>query len=526
LKRRVIARPGLRAWLRRRVVTPFQVRELARIERRLPPPPPAAARRPVVLVLALRPWPISRAWEAVVGRLLEREGCRVVWAVCDRLMPRCDAMLGEAPEPDLCRHCVRFNRRAAEIFGVERVVLADLVPGAAAALDAAAAGGRTDDGGDPALEAAVGPSVQRTLAARPRAAGERTPGEERIRRDLLTAAERARRAAAPLLDRVRPDTVLALNGKFFAEALVIAAAAARGIPVWTYERGNRRDTLVLHRAPTAIPFPTGELIAGLDRPLDPAQAERIERYLRQRLEVGNGQVRFLPSGAPAPLPFAGEGGRRVSLFTNLIWDSSVVGEDDLFADMFAWLETTVAEVGRDPETRLVVRVHPAEVRVYWHPTRERVRDVLASRFPGGLPANVALVDADEAVDSYELLRRSDLVLVYASTVGMEAAALGRRVVAAARSSYSDAPFVVRPRTAAEYLAELSSRRREPPVPEASELARRFMYRLFFETMAPVPWVREDPTGFHAGEAAAEVPPPLARRIAAIAGGARERAAGG
>ena len=81
---------------------------------------------------------------------------------------------------------------------------------------------------------------------------------------------------------------------------------------------------------------------------------------------------------------------------------------------------------------------------------------------------------------------------------MEAAALGRRVIVAAHSSFSEAPFVVRPTSREAYAAELRSRVIEPPRSDTVELARRFMSRLYFDLMIDMPYVREDPTGFHVG----------------------------
>lgn len=499
LKRGVIERPGLRHRIRRWILAPYQLWQLARVVGRLKAAGADAGaggeeQGPKVVVLAFRHWAISRAWETVFSRLLTRLGCRVTWVTDDRVMLRCDSMAGAHRDLALCTHCVAFNRRAAAVAGVERRSLADFLTAdeAAAVSEELVWGNRFDERYREVLA-----SFQRLLAARPAPVAELPPAERRILAELLLSAERVRRATERLLDTLQPDAVLALNGKFFAEAIVLAAAQRGGIPVWTYERGNRRDTVVLAPTATAVPFHTADLLASLDEPLTAAQGAAADQYLQRRQEVGNGQVRFLAAGARAlDLPAARS---RLALFTNLIWDSAVVGEDTVFPDMFDWVVATVRAVAATPDQHLVIRVHPAEVRVYWHPTRQRVAEALAAAFPDGLPANVTLVDAEDPVDSYALVRRSDLVLVYSSTVGLEAAALGRRVVVAARSNYSAAPFVVRPASRAEYLAEIGSEETATP-PRAAELARRFIYRLYFESMLPVPAVREDPTGFHAGPA--------------------------
>lgn len=526
VKRRVIRLPGLRSALRRLLVTPYQLWHFRRLVRWLPAPSAGGAggerERPVVLILALRHWAISRAWETAMSRVLIGLGCRPVWAECDELMLRCDSMMGAAREPDLCAHCVRFNHRVDVVAGVERASLLELAGVSREdRLRALERAGRSP--AEPDLARHTHASLQRILAGRVPGEDDLDDDQRAIRAELMASGALVRRAAGPLFERVDPDAVIALNGKFFAEALLLAEAGARGIPVWTYERGNRRDTVAMSPKPVAIPFDTGDILERLGTPLAPDERRRIDDYLAQRTELGNGQVRFIASGATADLPFLAGAERVVSLFTNLVWDSSVVGEDTIFEDMFDWIETTVAELQRQPGTHLLIRVHPAETSVYWHPTRERVGAALAQVYPRGLPPRVSLIDAEEPVDSYALLDRSDLVLVYASTVGMEAAAFGKRVIAACNSNFSAAPFVATPADRASYLRLLRQAGAEPVVPDAAELARRFMYHLYLEKMVPVPVVREDPTGFHTA-AAADDDGAFRRLMAGVARTARRHAA--
>lgn len=495
LKRRVIRFGWLRERLRRLVVTPFQIREFEQIARRLPVSRETSP-GPVVLIVALRHWAISRAWEAVMSRMLLQEGCQVVWLECDRFLVRCDSMLGPEREPGLCGHCVRFNHRVDEVTGVERIRFADVSPVSESERD----GIRerlAREPVDPLAFERVRPSFQRILGRTRRPLDQLDVPSRRILDELLLSAETVRRSADPLLDRVRPDAVIALNGKFYAEAILLEAAARRGVQTWSYERGNRLDTIVLSPKPVAIPFDTNRIVAELrERPLGESERATLAGYLRSRIEVGNGQVRFLEAGEGELPSQWTRATRRLVLFTNLVWDSAVVGEDTIFDDMFHWIVETVRAVAQECNTHIVIRVHPAEEKIYWHQTRDRVADAMSAAFPDGLPVNVTLVGPLDPVDSYELARAASLVLVYASSIGMEAAAMGKRVVVAANCAFSDAPFVVRARSVECYLAELANADTGPPVPDAIELAQRFMYRLYFEEMLPVPAVRENPTGFH------------------------------
>src|SRR5207248_1295914 len=51
-------------------------------------------------------------------------------------------------------------------------------------------------------------------------------------------------------------------------------------------------------------------------------------------------------------------GRLVTLFTNLTWDSAVLGQEVAFESIHDWLVTAVEWADAHPEHRLVVRIHP------------------------------------------------------------------------------------------------------------------------------------------------------------------------
>lgn len=481
LKEFVLRSESLRRALRTLVVTPYQKVLFRRLLRLLPQPDEATG--PTILVVAFRHWALSRAWELTLTRQLQSQGTRVVWMHCDRTMTRCDSMLTKKVESKLCRHCISFNRDLTGMADIEVVSLADYL----------------DDVPSPADEAreheVVTASLQRVLGARP----SHTPNasERKIRAEMQRSAAAVRAAGAKLLDNVRPNAVIALNGKFFGERIILELAQSRGAQIWTYERGNREGTIVVSPSLVAVPFDTTDVRNRLDEPLTQRQNAQLDAYLVQRAKVGNGQISFAPVNPRRPAHVADSDSRVISAFTNLVWDSAVAGEDTIFDDMFDWLITTVRAVAEDTTIELVIRVHPAETRVYWHPTRERVDDVVAKTFPERLPSNVRIIGPDDPIDSYDLMRNSNQVLVYTSTVGLEAAVMGTPVLVAAHSNYSNTPFVTTPKSREEYVQRLTAEQPpDLPSPEMVGMARRFMYRLYFEKMIPMPFVVEDPTGFH------------------------------
>ena len=83
----------------------------------------------------------------------------------------------------------------------------------------------------------------------------------------------------------------------------------------------------------------------------------------------------------------------------------------------------------------------------------RIRTLLAKHF--GTNPRLHFVAADEPVNTYDVLEQVIAVVVYTSTIGIEAAAHGRPVVTPSRSYYSDLGFVLKATSLAQYQQQLS-----------------------------------------------------------------------
>jgi capsule polysaccharide export protein KpsC/LpsZ len=177
-----------------------------------------------------------------------------------------------------------------------------------------------------------------------------------------------------------------------------------------------------------------------------------------------------------------------SLFTNLTWDAAIVNKGVCFSDMWEWVKKTIIYAKDKPDIQLIIRVHPAEIHLY-RKTLERVGDLIRSEFPE-FPPNVRVVDSESPVSSYALAELSDKVLVFTSTVGLEAAVIGKKVIVCARAYYRDKGFTIDPDTEEEYFKELDS---DLPIAKKSimEKAQRYAYAFFFDTHIPFNSVCEE-----------------------------------
>jgi hypothetical protein len=305
-------------------------------------------------------------------------------------------------------------------------------------------------------------------------------------REYILSAWNVRREFESLLDDVKPQGVVVFNGMFFPEAMARFLAQRRGIHVITHEVGLRPYTAF---------FTPGEATAyPIDIPpdfyLSPEQNQKLDGYLEQRFQ-GNfsmAGVRFWPQIRGLDESFlkrAAAFKQIVPVFTNVIFDTSQPHSNVIFEDMFAWLDEVVEMADHHPETLFILRAHPDEKRP-GKESRESVSGWVEERQVRSLP-NLIFFDSNEYISSYELIQRSKFVMVYNSSIGLEASIMGRAVLCAGKARYTQYPTVFFPPNREAYLAQLEeflAVDRAAQADEHQRHARRFLYYQLYCTSLP------------------------------------------
>jgi hypothetical protein len=124
----------------------------------------------------------------------------------------------------------------------------------------------------------------------------------------------------------------------------------------------------------------------------------------------------------------------VPIFTNVVYDTSQVHANTVFPQMFAWLDLVHGLIQEHPETLFVIRAHPDEMRA-GKQSRESVPDWVEKNQVDRL-SNVIFVGPTEYLSSYELIQRSKFVMVYNSSIGLEAALMGKAVLCGGKARYT------------------------------------------------------------------------------------------
>jgi hypothetical protein len=462
-------------------------------------------RLPVVFFNAstrIRGLSLNAAFSLLASWAVRLSGVRVVHFVCQAGMSRC--VLGtdqDAPErPMPCKMCIRQSkvsttgadvrfftcRQDDELTTALRTLSLDQLLQYEHPLP--------DGAGSLPLGKLVLPSLQWRLRLQTLTDDEPT---RFICREFILSAWNVARKFSILLENVKPQAAVLFNGMHFPEATAAWLCRQRGVCVITHESGFQ---------PSSGYFVEGDVttypITIPDMELTPEQNARLDSDLEKRYkgDFSMAGIEFWSEMHSLPeelMRKAAVHKQVAAVFTNVIFDTTQLHANILFENMFAWLDVLLDVFRTHPETLFVVRAHPDEAR-----PGKASRESVAMWFEqkaASLP-NVAFIPPQERVSSYDLVRMSKFVLIYNSTIGLEAMLLGVPALAAGQAPFIAFDTVYFERDREAYLSRLESflTADRLQVPEERLCStRRFMYYRYYRFSLPFGEFVEStpPTGY-------------------------------
>ncbi|MFH2104570.1 MAG: hypothetical protein ABIJ39_14575 [Chloroflexota bacterium] len=305
-------------------------------------------------------------------------------------------------------------------------------------------------------------------------------------RAFILSAWNIAREFFTMLVQTEPRAVIVFNGQFFPEAAAGWVARNLGVRVVTHEIGLQPFTgFFTPGEATAYPVHIPDTFR-----LTPEQNARLDAYLEERFQgqFSMAGIRFWPDIQGLDESFlqkAAQFDQIVPVFTNVIFDTSQPHANTVFPDMFAWLYVLVEIICRFPKTLFVIRAHPDEARP-GKESQESVQRWVDEHQVADLP-NVVFIPPDDYVSSYDLIRRSKFVMIYNSTIGLEASILGIPVLSGGKARFTQYPTVFFPQSVDEFkeMAEdflMADSIGVPP--EFKQNSRRFLYYQLFRVSLP------------------------------------------
>lgn len=289
-----------------------------------------------------------------------------------------------------------------------------------------------------------------------------------------------------LINEVKPQAIVVFNGKFYPEAIVRHIALKRNLSVFTHEVGMQSfSAFFTSGEATAYPI---KVPMGFE--LSSAQETKLDDYLDKRFQGDfiTAGIRFWPKMFKLDEDFwhkAAQYKQFVPVFTNVVFDTSQGHANVLFPHMFAWLDLVLQAIKDHPETYFVIRAHPDELRP-GKESRETVAQWIEKNHVDDLP-NVLFIHSNEYVSSYELIEHAKFVMVYNSTVGLEASIKGKPVLCAGKARYTQFSTVFFPKDIVAFQNKLNDFLEEPKINiplEFKSNAYKVFYFLFFMSSLP------------------------------------------
>jgi len=302
-------------------------------------------------------------------------------------------------------------------------------------------------------------------------------------RYYILSAYKVARQFDRLLKELNPHSVMVFNGMQFPEATAKWVAGLYDIPVYSYEAGIRPfSAFFTEGEATAYPVTIAD-----DFQLNPEQDQQLDAYLSKRFkgDFSMAGVQFWPEMSDLDKAFLEKMKsfkQVVPIFTNVIFDTSQPHANVLYPHMFAWLDEVLEVAKNHPDTLFVIRAHPDEIRP-GKSSRESVADWVQNRNAETLP-NLIFIHSDQYFSSYEMIQRAKFVMIYNSTIGMEASIMGKPVLCAGKARFSQLNTAYLPESRQAYLAKLEEflvLDEVPVLPEHQKNARRFLYYQLYYT---------------------------------------------
>lgn len=437
-----------------------------------------------VAILTPRSWAYHVNLEAVVHKTLLSHGAQVVHYTCGGGRQYCDRVHIHEFGPPPCSTCKHLNSKTLVAHGIRPIELQDGTTNDADNLNEKSLEGLLDYEWDGVpIGHLVSTSVRWFLCSEDLAADPLSLGF------LRSAIREGRQFIQQLVARLEedhPDAIFMLNGQFFFERLATYCAEQRGIRVVTYERGYDKGSIFVSDDFPASRYDTTRIWPQvMDRKLNQEQDTQLDTYLTDRMYGRRSIANFWPDPEFRP-----RNDEFSVLLTNVVWDTAAQNRGACYPDQRSWLVDVVSWYGNHPEHRLVVRVHPAEVRVSNATSRESAADIV--RGIAGMPfPNVEIIEPDDPQSSYPLIDGSRLVHVFASTVGLEAAIRAKPCLVAGDAQFAFKGFTFEPANPDEYRASCEEFLRLSPSVDVCR-ARNFAFFFFFEAQLRLDDVIREP----------------------------------
>ena len=173
-----------------------------------------------------------------------------------------------------------------------------------------------------------------------------------------------------------------------------------------------------------------------------------------------------------------------------MWDAQIDFPSKFFKNILEWIFFTIDYFITRDDIQLLIRIHPAEIDKT-KPARQRLKDEILKKY-GSLPSNIFLIEAENKISTYPLMKLCNSVLIYGTRMGIELTALGVPVIVCGEGFIRNKKIAIDVISKEHYTKVM----KELPLKnyQVDTLrAKKYAYHFFFRRMVTVESIIEKPT---------------------------------
>ena len=254
-----------------------------------------------------------------------------------------------------------------------------------------------------------------------------------------------------MVDQIQPDLVILFNGRFIENRPLLRVCQERNVDYATHERGGKLNTFLfrINSIPHSIETVRNEMNELWNAADDNRVAVGKTFYTNRIKRVEDAWYSFTKEQQEGRLPESLKNSDTKKVIT--IFNSSLDEYEGLegFGPFFYSNDNEgILQICKSlenyPDIKLYLRVHP-NLRKLNNSQNKFLKEKVS------VLSSVEIIAAEDSVDTYALIDKSEIVIVFGSTVGPEAAFAGKKVILLGRAAYENLECFVIPKSHEELI---------------------------------------------------------------------------
>jgi hypothetical protein len=279
-----------------------------------------------------------------------------------------------------------------------------------------------------------------------------------IKRGIKTAVF-VYKSGSKLLDEIQPDIVYLFNGRFLEVRPFMRLCESKGIKFYTHERGGVLKNYLLREkgSPHSLKLAAEEIKNLWGNGGKEKEDTGRNFFEDRRKRVIQGWHSFTADQVYNKLPENFDVSKQnITMFNSSMDEFEGIAEfkNYIYKDDNDAIEKIVAAYQHDPSKHFNLRVHPNLKNL--DNTQTKQIDALSKKY-----ANLTVIGATEDIDTYELMDKSDKIIVFGSTTGIEAVYWNKPVILTSTAFYESLNCLYKPSTHEEVLQLLNDPELKP-----------------------------------------------------------------